>query len=497
MNLPAFRSGRLFLLLVLLLAPGVTRAQDQLEIDWQTSATDYRGQFRQSFVVYCPPAGAATGTIWGSGIYTDDSPICAAAVHALATFDLARGGTVYFAMEPGQEVYDAERRRGITTARYDSWGGSFRIVAGIPGKRLREVTNMTPIEITWSTTAKHLKGSIASRRVVLCPRNGEQQVVWGSHVYNDDSSICSAAVHAGLIKRATGGGIALQGAPAREDYVGVTRNAVTSLPWERGQGSFRFAAGQTVVALPAPAPEVATLQPERVAPPRVPLPVALVLQPVRAPTGEWLIDWRTTATQWRGQVAALVSVYCPAGGTVATVWGSGPYTDDSSVCSAAVHALATFNFAAGGTVRIALTRGEDAYPATVRHGVASSEWGAWENSFRIVTGVPGKHLNEIADTTTTEVSWSATAEHLRGKAGPQRVVCPREGQSAAVFGSGVYSDNSSICNAAVHAGLVTRALGGIVSLRMENGRASYSGSMKNETTTQGFGEWKGSFSFSK
>jgi hypothetical protein len=478
------------------LASARVQAQEQMEVDWQASATDYRGQFRKAFNVYCPPRGTAA-TVWGSGIYTDDSSICTAAVHALATFDFARGGTVYFAMEPSQEGYDAERRRGVTTNSYGFWDGGYRIVAGVPGKRLREITDSTPMEITWSTSARHLRGNNGMRQTMLCPRAGDNQPVWGSAIYTDDSSICAAAVHAGLITRAGGGGVTVRIEAGRDAYAGTIQNGVTSDPWERWEGSFAFPRGQVVLALPAapdPVPEApsARLGEVLVSPAGIaPAPLSV------GPSGEFLVGWNTTATSWRGQDGRVISVYCPAGGSPAAVWGSGVYTDDSSLCTAAVHALATFDVARGGTVQLAVAPGQDSYAAEQRHGVSTSEWGAWGASFRVISGVPGKRMREIGDTTLTEISWLTTAQHLRGTTGVRRMMCPADGRLGAVWGSDVYSDHSSICSAAVHAGLITQLAGGALTVRIEAGRSRYAGTVRNGMTTKALGSWQGSFLFPK
>ena len=50
------------------------------------------------------------------------------------------------------------------------------------------------------------------------------------------------------------------------------------------------------------------------------------------------VGWTATARFYRGADGTRYLTICPAGGTVARVWGSGPYTDDSYVCAAGVHA---------------------------------------------------------------------------------------------------------------------------------------------------------------
>lgn len=71
---------------------------------------------------YCSPS-AMTGTVWGTDIYTNDSSICAAALHAGAVSE--SGGTVRVRGAPGRSRYPASRRNGIATSSWDRWDGSF------------------------------------------------------------------------------------------------------------------------------------------------------------------------------------------------------------------------------------------------------------------------------------------------------------------------------------------------------------------------------------
>jgi hypothetical protein len=102
--------------------------------------------------------------------------------------------------------------------------------------------------------------------------------------------------------------------------------------------------------------------------------------------------------------------------------------------------------------------------------------------------------NQTSETPAVHVEWSTTAETHRGADGRQYAfTCPPGGQTYTVWGSDVYTDDSSICNAAVHAGLFTRDRGGRVTIEIRPGRASYDGSTRNGATTLDYGEWGGSF----
>jgi hypothetical protein len=86
------------------------------------NAKAFRGQ-RVRVDCYCSPRAISSGGVWGSGIYTDDSKICRAALHARRV--KPRGGNVRFIMRPGQRQYISTSRNGVRSKSYGSWHGSF------------------------------------------------------------------------------------------------------------------------------------------------------------------------------------------------------------------------------------------------------------------------------------------------------------------------------------------------------------------------------------
>jgi len=70
--------------------------------------------------------GSRGGKIWGSDIYTYDSDLATAAVHAGA-LDVGETGTILITMLPGQESYSGSTRNGISSKDYTSWHASYRI----------------------------------------------------------------------------------------------------------------------------------------------------------------------------------------------------------------------------------------------------------------------------------------------------------------------------------------------------------------------------------
>jgi len=110
--------------------------------------------------------------------------------------------------------------------------------------------------------------------------------------------------------------------------------------------------------------------------------------------------------------------------------------------------------------------------------------------------LPPAASNQVQDTGTT-IAWGTTAEPSRGKNGTRTTYyCPAGGSlSDRLWGTDLYTDDSSICTAAVHAGLVTTAAGGTVTVEIRPGAASYSGTSRNGVGSRGYGGWHGSFVF--
>lgn len=67
-------------------------------------------------------------------------------------------------------------------------------------------------------------------------------------------------------------------------------------------------------------------------------------------------------------------------------------------------------------------------------------------------------------------------------------------EAGTVWGTNTYTNDSSICKAALHSGRIDRS-GGAVRLRIQPGQRSYSGSTRNGVTSASYGRWDKSFTF--
>ena len=95
-----------------------------------------------------------------------------------------------------------------------------------------------------------------------------------------------------------------------------------------------------------------------------------------------------------------------------------------------------------------------------------------------------------------QVTWLLTARDLNAVTGDIITLqIPAQGSASSVWGTGIYTDDSSIGTAAVHAGLISFASGGKVTIKIVEGMSSYEGSQSNGVATSGYGAWGGSFVF--
>lgn len=74
----------------------------------------------------------------------------------------------------------------------------------------------------------------------ICPAGCDPTIIWGTDIYTNDSGICTAAAHAGVITLAEGGPISVIREPGRDEYPASTRNGITSESWGSWGGSFRI-----------------------------------------------------------------------------------------------------------------------------------------------------------------------------------------------------------------------------------------------------------------
>jgi len=182
----------------------------------------------------------------------------------------------------------------------------------------------------------------------VCTAVGEpSKNIWGTDEYADDSDICSAAIHAGVLQRNQVGMVTIVTGHGASSFQGSERNNVISLSYLNGDATYRFDTS----------------------------------------TDPGLVSWTTTAERIPPGFAEPVYVICPsAGPTDGLVWGSGPYHSNSSVCLAAAHA-GVITLADGGPVAVTKLEGTQSFTADPRHGVDSRAWSPGDDAFTVSAGI--------------------------------------------------------------------------------------------------------------
>jgi Ca2+-binding EF-hand superfamily protein len=75
---------------------------------------------------YFEVTGSDRGTVWGTDVYTSDSPIAKAAVHA-GLLEVGQTALIKVTILPGQDSYIGSERNGVTTSGYGKYGGSYTV----------------------------------------------------------------------------------------------------------------------------------------------------------------------------------------------------------------------------------------------------------------------------------------------------------------------------------------------------------------------------------
>lgn len=175
----------------------------------------------------------------------------------------------------------------------------------------------------------------------------------------------------------------------------------------------------------------------------------------------------------------------PPAQSTGAVWGSGPYTLDSSICQAAAHAgVITAN---GGPVLAVALEGLDSYDGSLANGVQTSTWGSYDASFMFETAnaAPVKYgtggdcagFPQSLDTVTCSCTAQATAK-------------------GTFWGNDPYTIDSDICIAARHSGIIGPE-GGVVTAIRVMGLDNYTSSSNNGVESTPSGPFDGSMVFDR
>jgi hypothetical protein len=212
------------------------------------------------------------------------------------------------------------------------------------------------------------------------------------------------------------------------------------------------------------------------------------------------------ARQLTSKDGALFRVACPAGCEARSIYGTGVYTGDSSICLAGVHSGVIPK--SGGVVTITLEPGRPAYRGSEQNGIHSRDYGKYPSSFAVLaTGsAPAGGAAAVAAAPAAggtaqaviEAGCTYDARQLEGSDGTTfRVACPAGCDTpGSAYGTGVYTADSPICKSAIHSGAIP-ASGGVATIKLEAGRPAYRGSEQNGITSRDYGKFSRSYAVVK
>jgi hypothetical protein len=338
-------------------------------------ARQLEGNAGTAFRVSCP-ANCEKGSVYGTGVYTADTSICRAGIHAGAI--PVEGGTVTVVLQPGRPAYRGSEQNGIKSRDYGKYSSSFAIVtAGLAPGGSVTATSAAPaagaaagsqlIEAGCSFDARQLTRKDGTPFRVACPAGCDEGSIYGTGVYTADSSICRAGVHSGVIP-ASGGVVSITLEPGRLAYRGSEQNGIKSRDYGKYSSSFAV-----VTTGSAPAGGAAAL---------AAVPAATTPAPA-AGSGVIEAGCSYDARQLDGNDGTTFRVACPAGCDIpSSTYGTGVYTADSPICKSAIHSGAIP--ASGGVATIKLEAGRPAYRGSEQNGIKSRDYGKYSRSYAVV-----------------------------------------------------------------------------------------------------------------
>jgi hypothetical protein len=328
----------------------------------------YRG--KNGTVLAVRVTGVTDGSVWGgeNGIYTDDSRLAKAAVHA----GLVKPGekaVVTVVIMAGQSSYPSSNRNGITTTKYGSWHGSYRFADAAVIAPVPPATPVTPpVSQPVATDAINDPGNMVAYRgrngqtFTIRVRGTSDGSVWGGSdgVYTDDSRIGKAAVHAGVLRPGQEGVVRVIVVAGKSGYGASTKNGITTAGYGSWHGSYRFADAAVIAPVP---------------------PVIPVTPPVSQPVVTDAINDPGNMVGYRGRNGQTFTIRV-RGTNDGSLWGGsdGVYTDDSRIGKAAVHA-GLLKPGEERVLRVKILAGKASYPASTRNGITSTGYGAWHGSY--------------------------------------------------------------------------------------------------------------------
>jgi hypothetical protein len=181
-------------------------------------------------------------------------------------------------------------------------------------------------------------------------------------------------------------------------------------------------------------------------------------------------DGASTVVAFGDQVGRVFTFICPSTTiTRGQVWGSDVYDLGSDICTAAVHA-GRHTFGQTSLVTLRIGDAADELRGEERSGITSQAWPS-----RVAAT-----YSFIPNTETGQIDWNTSFDRAPEGIPPLTLRCSPNGKAdSRVIGSLVYRADSSICLAGVHAGIITLAGGGLVTVTFQARQQRLEGTTQN------------------
>ncbi len=302
-----------------------------------------QNQGTMSFLV----TGATEGFVWGTNVYTLDSPLAKTAVH-VGLLKVGETGAVEVEFVAPPPSFSGSTRNGVTSMPYGPFPGAYRFPGATPAPVVEIPFTPPPLAPVGSGGLAGLVPEVGKKHV-LPARGNVTGTVWGTDVYTSDSDLGAAAVHAGKLKAGETGRVEIEFVAVPPEFVGTNRNGVVSQSFLSWPGAFRI-----VKATPGPIKEAE-------------------LMPGPVPT---LVDHASKPGK---------KVSIPVKGVVlGSVYGTDVYTLDSDVGAAALHA-GVLKPGQTKTLEVEVLAPPPSFSGSTRNGITSVSFGFYPpGAFRFV-----------------------------------------------------------------------------------------------------------------
>lgn len=300
--------------------------------------------------------------------------------------------------------------------------------------------------------------------------------LWGSGIYTDDSSPAVAAVHAGLVQpgqRAQVTITLLDGLPAFE---GSTANGVTSQAYGPWQGAFKI---ERAANPPKPDAAPADQKPGEKPADKKAAPAKVMKDPGNFHDCREFIG---------------VTFDCEVTGSLeGKIWGAGIYAEDSPLATAAVHA-GVLQPGEKGIVHVTIVAPPEKFEGRTMNGITSLPYGKMGEcayQIKLPQDTPAAiRQKALQRATLAQLRDLTPGPHEAGSSFEIEILGALEGT---VWGDGIYTDDSTLAAAAVHAGIIEEGVRAKIKVTLLPGQEAYQGAKHNGIDSQGYGQWNASF----